>query len=232
MESLVLRFWLLGFIFVLTSIIIYSYYRNKKLKRKNALNSLEIKLSILQSRQSYKLDTVFTLYGYASQIVFEVIKDKYLKERERYNILYDLEELMCLHLYYRMRGVKNSKEFMQEFGSMLLDSKIEFISPNDHQDYLAVKKAAGIKGEAISLFWNRNQHFFYAILEERNYILKILKDERESNKEDGQFESDGYFFTIAEKLRQVISSHLTKYPNRATTNDLKLTLIEVEKILQ
>lgn len=222
---------LLVFIFFVATMIVYSSFRIKRLRHKKALSSLMNKLTTLRNSWSYKNSTVPVLYGCALKIVSEIIEDTYLKERERYDILYELEELMNLHLFYRIRAIKNSKEFMETFGS-LWSKGIKLIIPDESEKYLLVKKIAGVKGEAIALFWDADEHFFYAVLDSRNYILEILKSDSELIKRGAYRDSSGDFFNLAGRLIQVASLHLAKYPDRATASGLKLTLEEIEEILQ
>jgi hypothetical protein len=214
---------------IMALFLIYNSIVTKKRRRKKAFDVLQYRLGKLRTKWSYHQATIVELYAVASDILLEVLEGISLTNEQRYKILYELEELISLHIAYKIHTMKDSKEFMQCF-EIFWNGIIDMPIKKD-ETYILVKKLTGVRGEAVSLFWNKNVSFVYSILNEKDYIFEMIKNESEFVKK-GDHVCNVDLFNLAGKLRQTISIYLDKNSKNAVTSELELTVKKIEEIFQ
>ncbi len=216
----------LNFILILVATVFFLLIaaiktNSKRIERKGKLERLNGKLWSLSSRHSMKFVSTKVLYQSAMSIFNDIVSDNILSRDEKYNILYELNEIMSLHLSYRIRLVKNSSQFLENF-KQLFDGGTKLIIEKEEESFIKLKERLEIKGMPISLFWNDKHHAQYAILDEKDHLMTIIycdwnnKKYRESNYAD--------IYNSIHIMKGILSSFLENYPNSPISNELRNNL--------
>lgn len=208
---------------------LYLYIHNKKRAKHESLKYLQRGLDKLRSRWSYNQATVTDLYKVALDVLSNVTKNTNLTNEQRYNVLHELNELLDIHIYYRIRMMKNSKDFLKHFG--FLWAEVAAI-PVEDEKYHLVQEVTGMEGKIISLFWNDRDHFLYCVLGEMNYILKLIENDFlliQKEKKQSSYDSDILY--LATKLRQTFIAYLTYHPKNGFAQEMNLAVSKIEKIM-
>ena len=208
-------------------IFIYLFIRNKKIEKDVALKHLHFELGRLKTRWSYNQATFSELYKVAFDVLSKVTKNTNLTDEQRYNVMHELNDLLNVHIFYRIRMTKNSQEFMKNFDYLWTGL---VVMPAEDEKYSLVQKATGSQGGMISLFWNDRDHFLYSVLSEREYILKLIESEYLLIKKEGGYSSD--LFQLAAKLQQTLITYLGDHPQNAFFREMNLSAKKLEEIIK
>lgn len=218
---------LLIVIAVLLLIFIYLFIQSKRREKDMALMRLRLELSRLRTRWSHNQATVPELYKVAFDVLSKVTKNTNLTDEQRYDVMHELNDLLNIHIFYRIRMTKNSQEFMKNFDYLWTGV---VVMPVEDEKYSLVQKATGSQGGMISLFWNDRDHFLYSVLSEREYILKLIEDEYLSIKKEGGYSSD--LLQLAAKLQQTLITYLGDHPHNAFFREMNLSVKRLEEIIK
>jgi hypothetical protein len=217
---------LLTIIAVLLIILTFLIIHNKKMEKKSAFNDLQLVLGKLKTRWSYNQATVSQLYKVAFDVLSKVTENTNLTNEQRYAVMHELNSLLDVHIFYRIRMMKNSKEFMQNFSSLWIGT---VAMPAEDEKYSLVQKATGSQGGMISLFWNDRDHFLHSVLSEQDYIFKLIENEYQLIKK-GSYSGD--LFQLATKLQQTLITYLGDHPQSAFFREMNLSAKKLEEIIK
>ncbi|MFZ2310910.1 MAG: hypothetical protein WAW11_05195 [Patescibacteria group bacterium] len=188
---------------------------------------LHLELSRLKTRWSYNQATVSELYKVAFDVLSKVTKNTNLTDEQRYDVMHELNDLLNVHIFYRIRMTKNSQEFMKNFDYLWTGL---VVMPAEDEKYSLVQKATGSEGGMISLFWNDRDNFLYSVLSEREHIFKLIEDEYLSIKKAGSYSGD--LFQLATKFQQTLITYLGDHPQNAFAKEMSLSAQKIEEIIK
>lgn len=212
---------------VLLLILVCLIIRNKKREKDTALMHLRFELGKLRTRWSHNQANVPELYKVAFDVLSKVTNNTNLTDEQRYDVMHELNDLLNVHIFYRIRMTKNSQEFMQNFDYLWTGA---VVMPAEDEKYSSVQRATGSQGGMMSLFWNDRDHFLYSVLSEREYILKLIEDEYLLIKKAGGYSSD--LFQLAAKLQQTFIVYLNDHPQNAFAKEMSLSVKKLEEIIK
>jgi hypothetical protein len=208
-------------------IFIYLFIQSKRREKDTALMRLRFELAKLRTRWSYNQAIVPELYKVAFDVLSKVTKNTNLTDEQRYDVMHELNDLLNVHIFYRIRMTKNSQEFMKNFDYLWTGL---VTMPAEDEKYSLVQKATGSQGGMISLFWNDRDHFLYSVLSEREYILKMIESEYLLIKKEGGYSSD--LLQLAAKFHQTIIVYLNDHPQNAFAKEMSLSIKKLEEIIK
>lgn len=211
---------------VLLITLTFLIIQNKKREKSAALQCFRFRLEKLKTRWSYNQATVSELYKVAFDLLLKVTKNTNLTNEQRYDVMHELNDLLNVHIFYRIRMTKNSQEFMQNFGSLWTGA---VVMPVEDENYSLVQKATGSQGGMISLFWNDRDHFLHSVLSEQDYIFKLIENEHQLIKK-GSYSGD--LFQLTTKLQQTLITYLGDHPQSAFFREMNLSAKKLEEIIK
>lgn len=204
-------------------LLVNFYKRTKRQKREHSLNYFGSALGVFRTKSAYNVATVSILYKQATNIVSKIIEDNQLTNSDRYNVLRELEEFMNMHVAYRIRSAKNSEEFMSIFGDF---AKNIFAIPAEDERYDLIKKAIG--RSCTFVFWSSEDNFIYSILEDRDYILKIINNDfTKLIKNNPLYSPDCY--NLSKLFKRILLIYLKDRPDNPITDDIKKIVSNLEE---